>query len=108
MTPLSFRPRYFMIPSKTPTQPWMKLRNILEKQSGSKSKEYHTLIICYSPNFRHIISVVDEVTDDKTLPRAERKRLQIVNAPNKSSRAKLVKLADKLYNLRDLDRVVPE
>ena len=48
-----------------------------------------------------------EVTDDKLLPGPERKRLQIVNAPHKSFRAKLVKLADKLYNLRDLERGTP-
>jgi len=48
-----------------------------------------------------------EVTDDKSLPGGERKRLQIVNAPHKSYRAKLVKLADKLYNLRDLERGAP-
>ena len=51
--------------------------------------------------------VVAEVTDDKNLPKAERKRLQVVNAPKKSPRAKLVKLADKLYNLRDLLRLPP-
>ena len=50
---------------------------------------------------------MDEVTDDKDLPKEERKRLQIVNASHKSPRAKLVKLADKLYNLRDLHRVIP-
>ena len=48
--------------------------------------------------------IVAEVTDDKDLPKAERKRLQVVNASKKSKEAKLVKLADKLYNLRDLDR----
>ena len=37
----------------------------------------------------------------------ERKRLQVVNAPGKSPGAKLVKLADKLYNLRDLERETP-
>ena len=50
--------------------------------------------------------IVAEVTDDKDLPKAERKRLQVVNAPKKSREAKLVKLSDKLYNLRDLDRYV--
>ena len=55
----------------------------------------------------HVRSIVAEVTDDKSLPKAERKRLQVVNAPKKSREAKLVKLADKLYNLRDLDRVTP-
>ncbi|KAM9224185.1 guanosine-3',5'-bis(diphosphate) 3'-pyrophosphohydrolase MESH1 [Leptosomus discolor] len=52
--------------------------------------------------------VVEEVTDDKALPRAERKRLQVERAPGSSPRAKLVKLADKLYNLRDLNRCTPE
>ncbi|NWU28935.1 MESH1 pyrophosphohydrolase, partial [Dyaphorophyia castanea] len=51
--------------------------------------------------------VVEEVTDDKTLPKAERKRLQVERAPVCSRRAKLVKLADKLYNLRDLNRCTP-
>ena len=49
-----------------------------------------------------------EVTDDKTLPKAERKRLQVEHAPSCSRQAKLVKLADKLYNLRDLTRCSPE
>ncbi|XP_015188729.1 PREDICTED: guanosine-3',5'-bis(diphosphate) 3'-pyrophosphohydrolase MESH1 isoform X3 [Polistes dominula] len=54
-----------------------------------------------------VSQVVQEVTDDKTLPKAERKRLQIENAPKRSHRAKLVLLADKLYNLRDLQKSTP-
>jgi guanosine-3',5'-bis(diphosphate) 3'-pyrophosphohydrolase len=49
-----------------------------------------------------IAAIVMEVTDDKTLPKAERKRLQIVHAPTISRQAKLVKLADKICNLRDI------
>jgi (p)ppGpp synthase/HD superfamily hydrolase len=49
-----------------------------------------------------ICSIVMEVTDDKKLPKDERKQLQIVNAPHKSHEAKLVKLADKLHNLRSI------
>ncbi|NXE00860.1 MESH1 pyrophosphohydrolase, partial [Chaetorhynchus papuensis] len=52
--------------------------------------------------------VVEEVTDDKTLPKAERKRLQVERASFCSRQAKLVKLADKLYNLRDLNRCTPQ
>jgi len=48
-----------------------------------------------------------EVTDDKQLSKEDRKRLQIERAPHRSRRAKLVKLADKLYNLRDLQRSTP-
>ena len=55
----------------------------------------------------HVRSVVAEVTDDKSLPKQERKRLQVVHAPHKSREAKLVKLADKLYNLRDLSSNPP-
>ena len=49
-----------------------------------------------------VASLVVECTDDKSLPKPERKRLQIVNAPKKSARAKLLKLADKVSNLRSV------
>ncbi|XP_077173966.1 guanosine-3',5'-bis(diphosphate) 3'-pyrophosphohydrolase MESH1 [Paroedura picta] len=52
--------------------------------------------------------IVEEVTDDKALPKAQRKRLQVERAALKSPAAKLVMLADKLYNLRDLDRCAPQ
>lgn len=52
-------------------------------------------------------NIVAEVTDDKNLPKQERKRLQIEHAEPASHQAKLVKLADKLYNLRDLERALP-
>jgi guanosine-3',5'-bis(diphosphate) 3'-pyrophosphohydrolase len=45
---------------------------------------------------------VQEVTDDKTLPKEERKRLQIMHAPLKSAGAAQIKLADKWDNLTDL------
>lgn len=54
-----------------------------------------------------IKKIVMEVTDNKSLPKMERKRLQIEHAAAKSPQAKLVKLADKLYNLRDLQRSTP-
>lgn len=49
-----------------------------------------------------VCGIVREVTDDKSLEKGERKRLQIVHAKTSSHKAKLVKLADKLDNLRDL------
>lgn len=49
-----------------------------------------------------IAKIVDEVTDDKTLPKEVRKRLQIEHAAHASHEAKLVKLADKISNLRDI------
>ena len=47
-------------------------------------------------------SLVMEVTDDKDLEKQERKRLQIEHSPHLSPRAKVIKLADKISNLRDL------
>jgi len=49
-----------------------------------------------------IARIVAEVTDDKALPKAVRKRLQIEHAASLSREAKLVKLADKVCNLRDV------
>ena len=49
-----------------------------------------------------IASIVGEVTDDKTLPKAERKRQQVEHAARISDKAKRVKLADKISNLRDV------
>lgn len=49
-----------------------------------------------------IAGLVAEVTDDRNLPKDERKRLQVLHAPNRSHRAKLIKLADKTSNLRAL------
>lgn len=49
-----------------------------------------------------ILNIVLEVTDDKSLEKMERKRLQIVHAPELSSSAKLIKLGDKLVNCRDI------
>ena len=49
-----------------------------------------------------VLSLVLEVTDDKSLEKMERKRLQVLHAPHLSSRAKLIKLADKLTNCQDI------
>jgi guanosine-3',5'-bis(diphosphate) 3'-pyrophosphohydrolase len=49
-----------------------------------------------------VAGIVAEVTDDKSKPKHERKRLQVTQANLKSDEAKLVKLADKISNLRDI------
>lgn len=49
-----------------------------------------------------VADLVVEMTDDKLLPKSERKRLQIENAPKKSVRAQVIKLADKISNLRSI------
>jgi len=51
---------------------------------------------------KEVTDYVIEMTDDKSLPKVERKRLQIVNAPHKSKGAKLIKLCDKICNVTDI------
>jgi len=51
--------------------------------------------------------LVEEVTDDKSLPKEERKRLQIVHTPTLSAPARLIKLADKICNVRDISNKPP-
>jgi len=57
---------------------------------------------------KNVRSIVAEVTDDKSLPKQKRKMLQVEKAAHKSYGAKIVKYADKLYNLRDLLRDPPD
>jgi len=54
-----------------------------------------------------IAAIVAEVTDDKRLPKAKRKALQVKHAARISREAKLVKLADKICNIRDVARRPP-
>jgi (p)ppGpp synthase/HD superfamily hydrolase len=51
---------------------------------------------------KQVADIVMEVTDDKTLPKDERKRKQVESAPEKSRGAKVIKLADKTSNLRTI------
>ena len=56
-----------------------------------------------------VAGLVRDVTDDKSIPeKAERKRLQVVNAPHKSERARMLKIADKIANLRAIKSSPPE
>lgn len=49
-----------------------------------------------------VASLVAEVTDDKSLPKEIRKKLQVETAHKKSRRAQILKLADKISNLRSI------
>eukprot|EP01133_Synstelium_polycarpum_P007625 gene7625-8919_t len=49
-----------------------------------------------------VTDIVLDVTDDKSLGKAERKRMQVEHASHIRHESKIVKLADKLYNLTDI------
>ena len=56
---------------------------------------------------KEITDIVREVTDDKSLPKAERKQAQIDHGPGLSTAAKHIKLADKTSNVTDMHRSPP-
>ena len=67
--------------------------------------EYEELVAVFGAD---VAGLVSECTDDKSLPKAERKRLQIETASEKSARARLIKIADKTSNLRTIVASPPE
>jgi len=55
-----------------------------------------------------VLTIVFEVTDDKSLDKALRKRLQVMHAAELSYPARVLKLADKLVNCRDILHTPPK
>jgi GTP diphosphokinase / guanosine-3',5'-bis(diphosphate) 3'-diphosphatase len=79
------------------------LHDVLEDQAMHVS--YAMLV----GNFgRKVADIVCEVTDDIALPQAERKRMQVVHAPQLSRRAKILKIADKAANLNSILQSPPK
>ncbi|HPH97205.1 MAG TPA: HD domain-containing protein [Anaerolineaceae bacterium] len=56
---------------------------------------------------KEVLDLVLELTDDKSLPKAERKHLQVMHAPHKSAGARPVKIADKICNVHDISHSPP-
>ena len=56
---------------------------------------------------RDVRELVLEMTDDMSLPSPQRKRKQVEKAASLSSRAKLIKIADKIANVGDIARHPP-
>ena len=54
-----------------------------------------------------VANIVRELTDDKSLEKAERKRMQVINATHKSPSACLIKICDKTSNLRSIANSPP-
>jgi guanosine-3',5'-bis(diphosphate) 3'-pyrophosphohydrolase len=56
---------------------------------------------------KEVLLLVLEVTDDKSLPKQERKRLQVEHAPNLSTSAKQIKIGDKICNVSEITPAQP-
>ncbi len=55
-----------------------------------------------------VLGLVLEMSDDKSLPKQERKLKQIAHSPRLSPRAKQIKLADKICNIHDIAFAPPD
>jgi len=55
-----------------------------------------------------VLALVMEVSDDRSLPKQERKQNQIIHSPHLSRRAQEIKLADKICNVRDIACAPPD
>ena len=96
----NWRERIKQIDHMSHASPKAKLVKLVDKLSSIRDLTFNMTDL--------FTGIVREVTDDKSLPKLARKNKQIEHAPHASPKAKLVKLADKLYNLRDLKRQTPK
>ena len=49
-----------------------------------------------------VVAIVDELTEDKTLPKPQRRKKMLKHCATMSRSAQVVKLADRLDNMRDM------
>jgi (p)ppGpp synthase/HD superfamily hydrolase len=78
------------------------LHDVIEDTVNSVQERDELIVLIAELFGNEILSLTLEVTDDKTLEKKERKRLQVENASHKSDRAKKLKIADKIMNVRDI------
>jgi len=78
------------------------LHDVIEDTVGSVEERSILMAEISSIFGEEILALTMEVTDDKTLDKKVRKQLQIEQANHKSERAKKLKIADKISNLRDI------
>jgi guanosine-3',5'-bis(diphosphate) 3'-pyrophosphohydrolase len=78
------------------------LHDVIEDTVESVTERAELSLLIANIFGEDILALTLEVTDDKTLDKKERKRLQIEDASHKSVRARKLKIADKIMNLRDI------
>lgn len=84
------------------------LHDVVEDTVDGK-KEKKKLVELIREEFgEDVLSVTLEVTDDKSLCKKDRKRLQVEHAPHLSVKARKLKIADKIMNVRDITNNPPE
>ncbi len=83
------------------------LHDVIEDTVDSTDEKEELIGTIRSLFGEKILTLTLEVTDDKSLRKPERKRLQIEHAPTISDSAKKLKIADKILNVRDITNNPP-
>jgi guanosine-3',5'-bis(diphosphate) 3'-pyrophosphohydrolase len=84
------------------------LHDVIEDTTSSEEDIKGLSNVILSKFGETVLLTVLEVSDNKSLPVEERKRLQVVHTPNLSVRAKKLKIADKISNIQDIGMDPPE
>lgn len=84
------------------------LHDVIEDTVSTEEEKLELINSIRETFGEEVLSVTMEVTDDKSLDIKERKRMQVEHAPLMSDRARKLKIADKIMNLRDLSSNPPE
>lgn len=83
------------------------LHDVVEDTVDTKEEKLELIESMTGIFGKEVISIVLEVTDDKSLEKPDRKRLQVEHAPHLSVAAKKLKIADKIMNVRDITNNPP-
>lgn len=83
------------------------LHDVIEDTVDSVEEKDELITVISGMFGEEILALTLEVTDDKTLDKKERKRLQVETASHKSVNARKLKIADKIMNLRDITENPP-
>ena len=84
------------------------LHDVIEDTTKNEEEIRETSNIILDKFGENVLLTVLEVSDNKNLSVEERKRLQIIHTPKLSDRAKKLKIADKICNIRDIKNDPPE
>ena len=84
------------------------LHDVVEDTVDGKKEKRKLVELIRNEFGEDVLSVTLEVTDDKSLSKKERKRLQVEHAPHLSVKARKLKIADKIMNVRDITINPPE
>jgi guanosine-3',5'-bis(diphosphate) 3'-pyrophosphohydrolase len=85
------------------------LHDVIEDCSGTKQEFIDVRREEIGISFgAQVLAIVEAVTDDKSLPKAARKQAQIEHTAHLPREAKLVKLAEKIANVRDIASCPPK